>query len=131
MKLLADMLETTPTCIGHLVHETRRVLEDHGPQPGYALTRFTTPTALLAFLATAQAPSRTGIMSDLSHPNLIGMSRDDLEELIRRLAPRQVAQTERLSHQRRGAVRQSGSRGGVFPQKIGNRERVVLTILYL
>ena len=131
MKLLADMLETTPSCIGHLVHETRRVLEDHGHQPGYAPTRFTTADALMVFLDTAQAPSRTGIMSDLSHPNLTGMSCDDLEDLIRGLAPRQAAQIERLSHQRRGADRQSGSRGGVFPQKIGNRERVVLTVLYL
>jgi len=131
MKLLADMLETAPSCIGHLVHETRRVLEDHGHQPGYAPTRFTTADALMVFLDTAQAPSRTGIMSDLSHPNLTGMSCDDLEDLIRGLAPRQAAQIERLSHQRRGADRQSGSRGGVFPQKIGNRERVVLTVLYL
>ncbi|MFI6356783.1 hypothetical protein ACIBJF_29910 [Streptomyces sp. NPDC050743] len=40
MKLLSDMLEVTPECIGHLVAETRRVLEDHGHQPGYAPSRF-------------------------------------------------------------------------------------------
>ncbi|MFC8277255.1 hypothetical protein ACFUJR_32935 [Streptomyces sp. NPDC057271] len=61
MKLLGDMLEVTPTCIGHLVAETRRVLEDHGYQPGYAPTRFTTAADLLAFLDTATAPPRTRI----------------------------------------------------------------------
>jgi hypothetical protein len=40
-------------------------------------------------------------------------------------------QAERLTHQRRSGPRQPGTRGGVFPQKIGNSERVLLTILYL
>ncbi|MDT0616431.1 ISAzo13 family transposase [Streptomyces lancefieldiae] len=131
MKLLADMLEVTPECVGHLVAETRRVLEDHGHQPGYAPTRFTTADALIAFLDTDQTPPRTRIMENLSHPRLTGMSRAELDELTRRLAPRQIAQVERASHQRRGADRQPGSRGGVFPQKLGDRERVVVAILYL
>ncbi|MEV6319538.1 ISAzo13 family transposase [Streptomyces sp. NPDC051776] len=131
MKLLADMLEVTPTCVGHLVAETRRLLEDHGHQAGYAPTRFTTAAALLAFLDTATAPPRTQIMESLSHPRLTGMSYEDLDALARHLAPRQVAQTERASYQRRGADRQAGSRGGVFPQKIGDKERVVLAVLYL
>ncbi len=131
MKLLGDMLEVTPTCIGHLVAETRRALEDHGHQPGYAPTRFTTAAELLAFLDTSTAPPRTRIMESLSHPRLTGMSHEDLDTLARRLAPRQAAQIERASHQRRGADRQPGSRGGVFPQKIGDKERVVLAVLYL
>jgi transposase len=131
MKLLADMLEVTPTCIGHLVAETRRVLEEHGHQPGYASTRFTTATELLAFLDTAETPRRTSIMASLSHPRLTGMSREDLGALARRLAPRQLAQTERASYQRRGADRQPSTRGGVFPKKIGDEERVVLALLYL
>ncbi|MFE7962765.1 ISAzo13 family transposase [Streptomyces anthocyanicus] len=131
MKLLADMLEVTPECIGQLVGETRRVLEDHRHQPGYASTRFTTATELLAFLDTAETPRRTMIMEKLSHPHLTGMSREDLGALARRLAPRQLAQTERASYQRRGADRQPGSRGGVFPKKIGDEERVVLALLYL
>jgi transposase len=131
MKLLGDMLEVTPTCIGHLVAETRRVLEDHGHQPGYAPSRFTTADALMSFLDTAETPPRTRIMESLSHPRLTGMSRADLDALTCRLAPRQVAQVERASYQRRGADRQPGSRGGVFPQKLGDRERVVVAILYL
>ncbi|MFG2481134.1 ISAzo13 family transposase [Streptomyces fagopyri] len=131
MKLMADMLEVTPNCIGQLVAETRRVLEDHGHQPGYAPTRFTTAAQLLAFLDTAATPPRTQIMESLSHPRLTGMTREDLNALARRLAPRQIAQTEGASYQRRGAVRQPGSRGGVFPQKIGDVERVVLAVLYL
>jgi transposase len=131
MRLLADMLEVTPECVGQLVAETRRVLEDHRHQPGYASTRFTTATELLAFLDTAATPRRTSIMKDLSHPRLTGMSREDLGALACRLAPRQLAQTERASYQRRGADRQPGSRGGVFPKKIGDEERVVLALIYL
>ncbi|MFE2189171.1 ISAzo13 family transposase [Streptomyces sp. NPDC059455] len=131
MKLLADMLEVTPECVGHLVAETRRVLEDHGHQPGYTPSRFTRTDALMAFLDTDQTPPRTRIMESLSHPRLTGMSRAELDELTRRLSPRQVAQVERASYQRRGADRQPGSRGGVFPQKLGDRERVVVAILYL
>lgn len=131
MKLLGDMLEVTPTCIGHLVAETCRVLEDHGHQPGYAPSRFTTAHALMAFLDTDKAPPRTRIMESLSHPRLTGMSRTELDALARRLAPRQVAQVERASYQRRGADRRPGSRGCVFPQKLGDRERVVVAILHL
>ncbi|MFE8950706.1 ISAzo13 family transposase [Streptomyces sp. NPDC007856] len=131
MKLLGDMLEVTPTCIGHLVAETRRVLEDHGHQPGYASSRFTTADVLMSFLDTDKTPLRTRIMESLSHPRLLGMSRADLDALTCRLAPRQVAQAERASYQRRGADRQPGSRGGVFPQKLGDTERVVVAILYL
>nr|WP_237404641.1 transposase family protein [Streptomyces sp. SN-593] len=131
MKLLSDMLEVTPECIGHLVTETRRVLENQGHQPGYAPTRFTTTPDLLAFLDTAAIPPRTRIMESLSHPRLTGMSHEDLDSLARRLAPRQAAQTEHTSYQRRGADRQPGSRGGVFPQKIGDKDRVILAVLYL
>lgn len=70
-------------------------------------------------------------MESLSHPRLTGMSREDLDTLARRLAPRQLAQIERASYQRRGADRQPGSRGGIFPQKIGDKERVILAVLYL
>ncbi len=59
------------------------------------------------------------------------MSRDELRALTERLAPRQAAQTERLTHQRRGGLRHPGARGGIFPQKISNAERVLLTILHL
>jgi hypothetical protein len=131
MKLLSDTLEVTPECVGHLVAETRRVLEDHGHQPGYAPSRFTKATDLLAFLDAATIPPRTRIMESLSHPHLTGMSHEDLDALARRVAPRQAAQTERASYQRRGADRQPGSRGGVFPQKIGDKDRVILALLYL
>ncbi|WUX02555.1 hypothetical protein OG568_50170 (plasmid) [Streptomyces sp. NBC_01450] len=84
-----------------------------------------------AFLDTDKSPPRTRIMESLSHPRLTGMSRTELDALTCRLAPRQVAQVERASYQRRGADRQLGSRGGVFPQKLGDRERVVVAILCL
>ena len=41
-----------------------------------------------------------------------------------------LAQTERLSYQRRGGPRQPGTRGGVFHEKISNGEGVLLALLY-
>ncbi|MFC9915840.1 ISAzo13 family transposase [Streptomyces sp. NPDC127197] len=131
MNVLADLLEVTATCIAGHIHETREVLEDHGHYPGTAAVRFNTVRDLLAFLEHASIPARTTIIDKLSHPVLTGMSRTELDTLVRRLASRQTAQAERLAHQRRGGERQPGARGGVFPQKIGNRERILLALLYL
>jgi Rhodopirellula transposase DDE domain len=131
MNVLADLLEVTGTCIGDLVRQTREVLEDHGHNPGVASVRFGTSRDLLAFLDTDRSPARNRIIDALSSPVLTGMSRDELHNLTARLAARQAAQAERLTHQRRGGPRQRGTRGGVFPQKISNSERVLLTILYL
>jgi transposase len=131
MTVLADLLEVTGTCIGDLVKETREVLEDHGHHPGVASVRFSTGRDLLAFLDQGIRPARTATIDALSSPALTGMSRDELHSLTARLAPRQAAHAERLTHQRRGGPRQPGTRGGVFPQKISNSERVLLTVLHL
>ncbi|MFI6637551.1 ISAzo13 family transposase [Nonomuraea fuscirosea] len=130
MKVLADLLEVTDVCIADLVKETRRVLEDHSYHAGTAQVRFAKAAALLDFLNTDQRPARAAIIDRLSHPALTGMARDELHALIQRLAAPQVAQGERLGYQRRGGPRQLGTRSGVFPQKISNSERVLLTILY-
>ena len=130
MKVLADLLEVTATCIGDLVKETRRVLEDHDIHPGTAQIRFSRPDALLAFLDSDQCPTRATIIERLSHPALTGLTRDELQALTQRLAARQSAQAERLGYQRRGGLRQPKTRAGVFPQRISNGERVLLTILY-
>jgi Rhodopirellula transposase DDE domain len=130
MNVLADLLEVTATCIGDLVKQTREVLEDHGHDPGVAPVRFGTAQALVSFLDSDLRPARTAIIKRLSHPALTGLAEDDLRELTRRLAARQSSQAERLAYQRRGSPRQPGTRAGVFPQKISNSERVLLTILY-
>jgi hypothetical protein len=130
MNVLADLLEVTATCIGDLVKETREILEDHGHHTGVAPVRFAAPDALLAFLNSDLRPARTEIIDRLSHPALTGLTRDELHSLSERLTARQAAQAERFGHQRRGGPRQPGARGGVFPQKISNSERVLLTILY-
>jgi hypothetical protein len=75
-------------------------------------------------------PARTAATDRLSHPALTGLTKDQLHELARRLALRQSSQAERLACKRRGGPRQPGARAGVFPQKISNSERVLLTILY-
>jgi predicted DNA-binding protein YlxM (UPF0122 family) len=131
MNVLADLLEVTNTCIGDLVKETRDVLEDHGHNPRVASVRFAAARDLLTFLDQGIRPARTAIIEALSDPALTGMSREELNDLTERLAPRQAAHAERLTHQRRGGPRQPGARGGVFPQKISNSERILLTFLYL
>jgi transposase/predicted DNA-binding protein YlxM (UPF0122 family) len=130
MNVLADFLEVTATCIGDTVKQTREALEDHGHTFGAAPVRFPTAQALRAFLDTDTRPARTRILKQLSHPALTGISRPDLQQLTERLAPRQLAQAERLSYQRRGGPRQAGTRSGVFHQKISNRERVLVAVLY-
>jgi hypothetical protein len=130
MNVLADLLEVTATCIGDLVGETREVLEDHGHATGTAAVRFPTTQALRAFLDSDARPERTRIIEQLSHPVLTGLSRPGLQDLIKRLAPLQAAQAERLGYQRRGGLRQPTARGGVFHQKISNTERVLLATLY-
>jgi len=130
MTVLADLLEVSAACIGELVNQTREVFEDHHLNPGAASARFSQACELLAFLDHNTRPARTGIIQALCDPALTGMSRDQLRELTQQLAPRQAAQTERLTHQRRGGSRQPGTRRGVFPQKISNEERVLLTVLH-
>jgi hypothetical protein len=130
MSVLADLLEVTPTCIGELVKQTRPTLEDHDHHPGAAQVRFTTGQQLLAFLNDDQQPQRVRIIELLSDPALTGLSRNQLRRLTERLAAAQAAQTERLGHHRRGGPRQPRTRGGVFPQKISNSERVLLAVLY-
>jgi transposase len=130
MNVLSDLLEVTATCIGDTVKQTREALEDHGHTFGAAPLRFPTAQALRAFLDTDTRPARTQLLKQLSHPALTGISRPDLQQLTERLAPQQTAQAERLSYQRRGGPRQSGTRSGVFHQKISNRERVLLAVLY-
>ena len=131
MTVLADLLEVTDTCIGSLVKETREALEDHAHNPGIASVRFATAHDLLAFLDQDLRPARTAIIHTLSDPTLTGMSRQELHQLTQRLTPRQAAHAERRTHQRRGGPRQPGTRRGVFPQKISNSERVLLTVLHL
>jgi hypothetical protein len=131
MSVLGELLEVTATCIGDLIHQTREVIEDHGHHPGVAPLRFGAAADLLTFLDHDTRPARAAIIETLSDPALTGINRDELRSLVERLAPGQAARAERLTHQRRGGARQPGSRGGVFPQKISNSERILLTVLYL
>ena len=129
MNVLAELLEVTATCIGDHIKETREVLNDHRYDPGVASIRFTAAADLLTFLDSDLRPARTDIIERLSRPELTGLTHTELHALTQRLAAQQAAQAERFSHKRRGGPRQPGARGGVFPQKISNSERVLLTIL--
>jgi transposase len=129
MNVLADLLEVTATCIGDTIKQTREALEDHGHTFDAAPIRFPTTDALRAFLQTDTHPARTQLIEQLSDPALTGISRPDLHRLTERLAPWQAAQAERTTYQRRGGPRLTGTRGGVFHQKISNRERVLVAVL--
>jgi hypothetical protein len=130
LNVLADLLEVTATCIGDTIKQTREVLEDHGHHTATSPVRFPTTDALLAFLDNDCLPERAQVTAQLSHPTLTGMTRAELDALTHRLAAPQAAQAERLHHQRRRGPRQPGTRAGVFPQKISNSERILLTVLY-
>lgn len=130
MNVLSDLLEVTATCIGDLVKQTREVLEDHGHHTGVSAVRFTTVHTLLTFMDSDLRPARADIIARLSHPSLTGLTRGELHELTERLGARQSAHGERLAYQRRGGPRRPGTRASVFPQKISNSERVLLTVLY-
>jgi hypothetical protein len=130
MNVLADLLEVTATCIGDLVKETREILEDHGHNPGVAAVRFTTRDALLSFADSDLRPARATVIEQLSRPALTGLTRRELHDVTRQLAPLQAARAERFGYQRRGGPRQPNARGGVFHQKISNAERVLLAVLY-
>lgn len=86
------------------------------PWPSWA-----TAADLITFLDQGIRPARTGIMQTLSDPALTGMSRNELRKLTERIATRQAAHAERLTHQRRGGPRQPGTHRGVFPQKMLRR----------
>ena len=131
MNVLGELLEVTATCIADLIPQTREVIEDHRHHTGVAPLRFGTAADLLNFLDHDTYPARAAITETLADPALTGMSQVELRSLVERLAPEQAARTERMTHQRRGGARQPGSRGGVFPQKISDSERVLLTLLYL
>ncbi len=117
MNVLGELLEVTATCIASLVKETSEILEDHDHHPGATSVCFGTAADLIAFLDQDIRPTRTGIIQTLSDPVLTGMSRDELRKLTERLATRQAAQAERLTHQRRGRLRQPGTRRGSFRRR--------------
>ena len=108
MNVLSDLLEVTATCIGDTVKQTREALEDHGHTFGAAPSASHRPSPPRVPGDRYPPPARAQILKKLSHPALTGISRPDLQHLTERLAPRQLAQAERLSYQRRGGPRQSG-----------------------
>jgi len=96
-----------------------------------AVLRFSSTTALRAFLATSTMPARPGRLAALSDPALTGMSREDLAALTTRLALTQAAEAEQRKYLQRGGQRQPAARAGIFPRKITDAERVLATILGL
>jgi hypothetical protein len=126
------MLEINDRTMSQVVTNTRLLLREHKVSIEPTALLFSAPDELLAFLRTGQLASRSRepLPDVLSAPALTGMSRTDLATLVDRLALRQAARVERRRHQQRGGPRQLGTRGGVFPQKIGDAERVLAAVLF-
>jgi hypothetical protein len=66
----------------------------------------------------------------LSHPELTGMPRDQLNELTTALAEPQAWQREQNRHARRGGERRRAAGAG-RPVKLADADRVLATVLYL
>ncbi|MFC8835743.1 ISAzo13 family transposase [Streptomyces griseoincarnatus] len=131
-RVLREMLEINDRTMSQVVTDTRLLLREHKVSIETTTLLFSTPDELLAFLRTGQLASRSRepLPEILSDPALTGLSRTDLATLVDRLALRQAARVERRRHQQRGGPRQPGTRGGVFPQKIGDAERVLAAVLF-
>jgi len=130
-QVLAQMLEVSPYPIGKAITETSQVLAEQKHTVAPAVLRFTSATALRAFLDTATTPARPRRLAALGDPVLTGMSREDLAKLTGRLAVKQAAEAERRKYRQRGGQRQPAARGGIFHEKITDAERVLATILGL
>jgi transposase/DNA-binding transcriptional regulator YdaS (Cro superfamily) len=133
-QVLADLLEVTQAAIGPAIKETRRLLEErrHAIEP--TTLRLTSAQEVVDYARTGTLtidPARSHRYQQLSDPALTGMPRGDLDRLVDRLSVRQAALVERRRHQRRGAPRLPGTRGGIFRQKITDAERILATILHL
>jgi len=76
------------------------------------------------------AQRRQAMLQQLADLRLTGMTSTQLERLVATLAPAQAARAQQRHSQQRGGPRQSGTRSGVFHQKISNHERVLLAVLY-
>lgn len=129
-RVLSELLEINENSIGHAIAETRQLLDERGHTIAATTLRFSTAQALAEFPDHGDTPTRPVIPKLLSDPSLTGISRQQLSELIERLALRQAAAVERRRHQRRGGERLPGARGGVFNQKITDAERILATVLH-
>lgn len=129
-RVLSELLEINENSIGHAIAETRQLLDEHGHTITPTTLRFTTAHALAEFPDHGDTPARPVVPELLCDPSLTGISRQQLNDMIERLALRQAAAVERRRHQRRGGDRLPGARGGVFTQKITDAERILATVLH-
>jgi hypothetical protein len=128
--VLSEILEVNPNSIGQAIAETRQLLDERGRSISPTTLRFTTALALADFVDHGSTPQRPQLPELLSAPELTGMTKAELNQMIERLSTSQAAQLERRRYRRRGAERLPGARGGVFQQKITDPERILATILY-
>jgi transposase len=76
------------------------------------------------------ASARSAALQILSDPVLTGMTRQELDELARLLAPAQTAQTEQRCYHQRGGRRRRAKGAGSRPL-LSDVARVLITVIYL
>jgi len=133
-QVLADLLEVTQAAIGPAIKETRQLLEQHRQTITPTVLRLTRAQDVVDYARTGMVTTdlaRSRRYEQLANPALTGMPRVDLDRLVDGLSIRHAAVVERRRHQRRGAPRLPGTRGGVFRQKLTDPERILATILHL
>jgi transposase len=129
--VLSELLGINPNTIGQAIAETRQLLGEHHRTIEPTTLRFTTASALTAFVSSGEPePLRSRVSDQLAHPALTGMPRTELSAMTERVKHVQDARNERHRHRRRGGERLPGARGGVFTQKITDAERVLAAVLY-
>jgi DNA-binding transcriptional regulator YdaS (Cro superfamily) len=132
-KVLCDLLGINPVTIGQAIKATRRLLDEHkiGITPT-VVRYFTRAEDLRAWAGgtETECTTATPTRQHLTDPALTGMSRDDLHALLEALIVPYAAAIEARRHRQRGGQRRTGTRGGVFRQKITDGDRILATILY-
>ncbi len=132
-KVLCDLLGINPVTIGQAIKATRQLLDEHKISVTPTVVRYFTRSQDLRAFLTHDGPDQHPMGPSrhaLTAPDLTGMSRQSLHDLLEELIVPYAAAIEKRRHQHRGGDRRPSTRGGVFRQKITDGDRILATILY-
>lgn len=128
-KVLVELLGINPNTIGQTIRETRALFDEQRITVSQISRYFSDVQALRGWLENDTAAAQLEASWILSHPDLTGMSREDLQALIDRISTPYHAAIQRRRHHQRGGERRPGTRGGLFRQKITDADRILATVL--
>jgi DNA-binding transcriptional regulator YdaS (Cro superfamily) len=128
-KVLVELLGTNPVTIGQAIKETRALMDQRRITVAQTPHYFSRAQDLRNWFDHGAVTGRMRISRALTHPDLTGMSREDFQALVDRIAVPYRAAIEGRRHRQRGGQRLPGTRGGVFRQKITDVDRILATVL--